>query len=435
MMRKTIFKICMVSLFFAAAAASHAVSLSSIQESLCDSFYGTEDDNEGVFGFRSLLIPFGGRTESLGLAYTGLCDDINYLQYNPAGASVQGETQFSLFHNSWIADSKMETLAFTSRGKNLTNFGFGSYISCFYVPFSEYNIFGEKTASSYYSETTGALNFSYNFLSGYDFKGLCVGANIKASYRSVPDYTDDDTNEIIPGSGLSQSGAAFMADAGLLLQFNFMKFYASREPNLRFGLSIKNAGIAFTGFKDEIKTDDPLPTTLNAGFSIRLIKPFLLTAEYSQPVNLTDFSQFYHPYIGGGLSVQFSNYVSMMAGFALKGGNPRFSAGFEFEYEKLRLNMNYTLDFTTSTTPLNRISLSAKILLGDKGRKQAEEKIDEYYRLGLSYYSEGQWEKAIEVWQEALKLNSRFAPAILGIKTAKLQIEMFENIKKSLLLE
>lgn len=435
MMRKLIHKYAFFSLLLCFFAKANAVSLSTLEESLSESFYGTEDDNEGLTVFRSLLIPFGGRTESLGLAYTGLSDDISYLQFNPAAASVQKETQFSLFHNSPIADAKMETLAFTTRLKKLPDLGLGAYASCFYVPFSEYNMFGEKTASSYYSETTGCLNFSYNFLSGYDFKGLCIGANLKAGWRSVPDYSDDNTNKIIEGSGLEQSGLAFMADAGILLQFNVLKFFASRDPNLRIGLSVKNIGLSYTGFGNEVIKDDSLPSSINGGISVRPIKPLIISLEYSQPINFNDLGTFHTPYIGSGIGFQITKSVSLLGGFAMKGGNPRISCGFEFEYQKLQMNMNYTLDFTTSAAPLNKISLSAKILLGDKGRSTVEKQIDEYYSQGLIYYSEGEWQKAIEMWQEALKLNKRYDPAILGIKTARLQTEMFENIQKSLMFE
>ena len=49
--------------------------------------------------------------------------------------------------------------------------------------------------------------------------------------------------------------------------------------------------------------------------------------------------------------------------------------------------------------------------------------------------ADAKWEDAILVWQEALKLNKRFDPAIQGIQSARYQIEMFEKIKESLMLD
>lgn len=409
-----------------------ALSLTDVSSTLTDIFSPFVDPNEGTTSFRSLMIPIGGRAESLGGAYTGLADDISYLSYNPAAASVMKNTQISLFHNSWIADSNMETIAFTTR---TGNFGFGGQLQCFYVPFSEYNFFGEKTSSGYYTETTLALNGAYNFLAGYNFKGIAAGGSLKASFRGVPNYADNDTNEIISGSGLAQSSLAIMADAGLLFRFNLLKFYASREPNVRLGFSLQNIGAAFTGFGNDIKIDDPLPSTAAIGISYQFIKQIVFTVEFKQPFNLLDFSEYQMFLFGGGVQIQFTSFLAMLAGFQLKGANPRFSLGAEFEFLKIRMNVNYTLDLTSSMNPVNRISLSAKIQLGDNGRQQISDKIDELYNLGVYYFSLGEYEKAIEVWNDVLELDKRYDPAILGVKSAQSMLDMFKIIRESMFLE
>ena len=437
MKKKVLFnrKITVIFLLILLCGKAGAASITDLETTLGDIFSSFIDSDEGTTSFRSLLLPFGGRTESLGNAYTGLCDDISYLRFNPAAGSIQKETQVALFHNSWIADSKLETLAFTSRFKNTPHFSTGGYISCFYMPFTEYNLFGDRVAASYYTETVAALNASYNILAGYDFKGLAAGITIKAGWRGMPDYTDNDTGAIIAGSGLSQSALSIMADLGFMLQFNFLKYYSSRDPNVRIGVSAQNVGISLTGFGKGIKIDDPLPTTVAAGISVTLIKPFTISFDFVQPLDLTDFSHYRIPYFNAGLSVRFASFVSFLAGFSLKGANPRLSTGFEFEVAKIRLNMNYTLDLTTSLAPVNRISLSAKLLLGDKGRSITDAQVDEYYKLGLKYYADANWEDAILVWQEALKLNKRFDPAIQGIQSAQYQIDMFNMIHESLQLD
>lgn len=413
----------------------NSLSFTDLTSSLSDVFYQFSDDDEGSTTFRSLSIPFGGRTESLGCAYTGWCDDIGFLRFNPGAGAIQKQTQLALFHNSWIADSKMETVAYTTRFKNIPNLSTGGYISCFYLPFTEYNVFGDRVASSYYSETVAALNISYNFLAGYDFKGFALGANIKAGWRGMPDYTDNNSNAIIKKSGLEQSSLAIMADLGVILQFNFLKFYYSRDPNVRIGIAAKNLGVAVTGFGNSIKLDDPLPTDLSAGISLKFIKPITLSLDFTQPINFQDFSTYLVPSIGTGISIQFTQYLELLGGVQLKGGNPRISAGFEFEIEKIRLNFNYTLDLTSSLAPLNKISLSAKIMFGDKGRSLVDAEVDRLYQEGLKYYAAADWQNAIDIWNEALKLNKRFDPAILGIQSAQYQIDMFNMIKESLLLD
>lgn len=413
----------------------NALSYSDLITDLSDIFYSFVDKNEGQTSFRSLLIPFGGRSESLGGAYTGLCDDINFLQYNAGAGAVQKESQIALFHNMWIADSKMETIAATTRFKNIPHLSLGGFVSCFYLPFTEYNIFGDRVAASYYSETLAAINFSFNFLAGYDFKGFSLGGNLKTAWRGMPNYTDNNTNEVINNSGLAQSGLAFMGDLGLLLQFNFLKFYYSRDPNVRIGFSAQNLGVSLTGWGQEVVLDDPLPSLLSAGISVKFVKPVTLSLEFQQPINLQNLSTYLKPYIASGISLEFTNFLSVLGGFAIKGGNPRFSAGFEFEVAKVRFNFNYTLDFTSSFSPLNKLSLSLKLKLGDKGRGIIDKQVDEYYQQGLIYYAEADYQAAIDVWKEALKLNKRFDPAKLGIQSAQYQIDMFQLIKESLRLD
>ena len=413
----------------------NALSYSDLITDLSDIFYSFVDKNEGQTSFRSLLIPFGGRSESLGGAYTGLCDDINFLQYNAGAGAVQKESQIALFHNMWIADSKMETIAATTRFKNIPHLSLGGFVSCFYLPFTEYNIFGDRVAASYYSETLAAINFSYNFLAGYDFKGFSLGGNLKTAWRGMPNYTDNNTNEVINNSGLAQSGLAFMGDLGLLLQFNFLKFYYSRDPNVRIGFSAQNLGVSLTGWGQQVVLDDPLPSLLSAGISVKFVKPVTLSLEFQQPINLQNLSTYLKPYIASGISLEFTNFLSVLGGFAIKGENPRFSVGFEFEVAKVRFNFNYTLDFTSSFSPLNKLSLSLKLKLGDKGRSIIDKQVDEYYQQGLIYYAEADYQAAIDVWKEALKLNKRFDPAKLGIQSAQYQIDMFQLIKESLLLD
>jgi len=422
----------LISSFFSISSLN-GLSYSDLQDTLGGIFYWATDSNEGGTTFRSLMIPFGGRSESMGGAYTGLSDDISFLQFNAAGGSLQKETQLTVFHNSWIADSNLDVFAYTTRFGNL---GLGGYVSSFYVPFTEYNLFVDRVASSYYSESFAGLNFSYNFLAGYNFKGIAIGGTVKTGWRSMPDFTDNETDQIINNSGFEQSSLALLADLGMMMQFNFLKYYSSRDPNVRIGLSAQNVGAALTGLGSEkgIHFDDGLPTYFAAGISLKPFKHLLLSFDFKQPVNFFDTSTYIKPYLGLGTCFQFTSFASVLGGFELKGGNPKISAGFEFEVAKIRLNFNYSLDLTTSFTPINKLSLSAKLLLGDRGRSKIDSQVDYYYQLGLVYFSNREYEKAIEQWEEVLKLNKRFDPAILGIETARYRIDMLKKMEESIKL-
>jgi len=409
-----------------------ALSLTDFTATLDDIFYPFADPNEGISSFRSLLIPSGGRAESLGCAFTGLADDISYMNYNPAASSVLTNTQASVFHNSWIADSSMETISATTR---VGDAGFGASLQCFYVPFTEYDLFGSRTTSGYYTESVAAVNASYNLFSGYNFKGLALGGTLKSAFRGVPDYSDNDSGSVISGSGFSQSSIAFMADFGMMLRFNFAKYYASREPNFKIGLSVQNLGAAITGFGTGLCLDDPLPSSAAVGVAYNILRPITITADFRQPFSMKKDAGYEMFQLGAGVEAQITDFFAAMAGFQLKGANPRISFGAEFELNKIRINANYTLDLTSSMNPLNRISISAKIMMSDKGRAELAKRIDELYNQGVYYFSQGEYQAAIEMWEQVLELDKRFDPAILGIRSANRMLEMFQKIRDSMFLE
>lgn len=402
-----------------------AFSFTDFTTPLSNAFSNLTGANTGMTSFQSLNIPVGGRAESMGSAFAGLANDISFFDYNPAASCLLDNTELAFFHNTWIADSAIETLAGTIR---LNHLGLGAQLKVFYVPFTEYDGFGERVANSYYTETTATFNVSYNFFPGYKFKGLALGASFKMAWRGVPDYADNTTGGIISGSGLSQSGLGLMADVGIMFRFNAAKFFASRQPNMSIGISFLNIGTAITGFGKKVILDDPLPSAMSLGFSWRIFKPFTLSLEFRQPFMLQNFTLYQTWSISIGMAATFTNFFSLLGGFQIKGANPRITFGAEFIIKRATFNINYTLDLTSSLSPVNRFTVAAKINLGDRGRGDKQCTIDELYSEGLEYYSNGQLEEAIKVWSDILKLDPFFDPAKDGIKNARLQLEFYQQI-------
>jgi hypothetical protein len=207
--------------------------------------------------FLSNLIPMGGSAESMGMAYTAVAADASFLELNPAASSIQDRTQFALFHNNWIQDTRIEGIVYTMR---LGQLGFGLGGKWLYLPFTERDDFGARVATGYYSELIGIGNMSIHLFPGYYFYGFAIGGNVKLAYRSVPDYTDDAGN-IIPGSGLSQSALAPLVDIGLLTKFNLLKVYSSRDKNFSVGMALKNIGPPAQGEPCPPWLPPGLPTT------------------------------------------------------------------------------------------------------------------------------------------------------------------------------
>jgi tetratricopeptide (TPR) repeat protein len=367
------------------------------------------DDNAGLTAFPVLRVPMGGRAEGMGTAFSAVADDLTFIEWNPAGSSMLANTELGFYHNNWIADTKVEGIVFASRLKNL---GYGGAIKWLYTPFSEYNMYGERVSKGYYSEAVATLNISYNFLAGYYFSGISLGANIKGAFRFMPDFSDADDQgnnqgSVISGSGRDQSAGMVMMDLGALTRFNLLKFYNAREKNTSLALVIRNLG--------PLSKEEPLPTSVTAALAYKPFRPLTLAFDYTYPLNMQDFSLSEKPFWAAGANVNITNFLSMRAGVLGRYGGYRVTIGSAVDLGKIALDLNYSLDLLTQITPLNRISLGVRFNFGDKGRQELSDQVDALYLSGLDAYSIGDIAQAQADWEEALRLNPRFDPAKEGL--------------------
>jgi hypothetical protein len=363
-----------------------------------NNIYGI-DNNAGLTAFPVLNIPMGGRSEAMAGAFSAVSDDISFLEFNPAGSSTLNRSELAFFHNNWIADTKMEGIAYANR---FGDFGLAAGAKWLYSPFTQYNMYGESVSSGYYSEGVVILNASYNFFSSYYFSGVSLGVNLKGAFRIVPDFADNFDN-IIAGSGFSQSAAMVMADIGLLTRFNLLKSYVARERNTAVALVVRNLGPPALG--------EPLPTLINASISFKPIRPLTLALDFNIPLNLMDISLSELPYGAFGVSANITDFFSMRAGLLVKAGSSRLTVGSAINLNNISIDINYTLDFLTQLQPLNRLSLAVRMDLGDGGRMQLARRVDELYLLGFEALSRGNVDDAKLCWEEALRLNPRYTPA------------------------
>jgi tetratricopeptide (TPR) repeat protein len=374
------------------------------------------DENAGLTAFPVLRIPTGGKSEAMAGTFTAVADDASFLEWNPAGSSMLSQSELAFFHNNWIADTKVEGAVFAYRIRNLGIAAGGKWL---YTPFTEYNLFGERSSKGYYSEAVAALNCSYNFFSGYYFSGISLGMNLKGAFRFVPDYSDD-MDRIIAGSGVSQSSAMAMADIGVLTRFDLLKPYISRDRNASAALTLRNLGPPAMA--------DPLPTVITGALSYKPLRPLLLAFDYSVPLNLQDPGLSEAPYWSAGVSVTVTDFLSMGAGFLSKAGNARIALGSVITMGKVALDVNYTLDLLTQLSPLNRVSLGVRFNLGDQGRKERAAQVDRLYLTGLAAYSRGSIEEARHYFEEALVLDPRFDPARESLEIIRRIGELEERI-------
>lgn len=403
-MKKVIFLI--ITIFNILAAPLSALDINN-------TFYGSVTDyllslngidpNQGLTTLPILSIPMGGRSEGLATAFAAVADDASFIECNPAGSSMMANTELSFYHNNWIADTKIEGLVFTQRFSNL---GIGAGGKWLYVPFTEYNQFGDRASKGFYSEAVAILNCSYNFFSGYYFSGLSLGANVKAAARLVPDFSNDQ-GTISSGSGSSQSTVVPMFDIGALSRFNFLKWYYSRERNTSIAVVLKNVGFTSQG--------DPLPTEAVVGVAYKPIRPLQWSFDATVPINLVNPDLSEKPYWATGFSAQITDFLNMRTGLLYKTGNIRLTLGSAVVIDTISVDINYTLDLLTQLQPLNRVSVGAKFNFGDQGRGERAKQVEALYLAGLEAYANGNNDVAIQNWEAALKLDPHYDPAREGL--------------------
>lgn len=378
--------------------------------------------NEGETGFRSLLIPSGGRYEGLATTFTALSNDTSFFDANPAASAVLQNTEINFLHNSWIADSKLETFGYTQRKDN---FGWGGSLRCFYIPFTEYGLSGDKLSSGFYSETFLTANFAYNFFAGHNFKGITVGGNMKVGLRSMPAVSGDSNGK--NSKVKAPNGYAVLGDFGILLRANLKKKFYDREPNFHFGIMLKNFGIPING--------EVAPAYISIGVAYSPVKYFLFSFDLKQNINVKNIKLSGIPTGSFGMMFSITKYFNILTGFGIRGGNPHFSLGAEVNLKNISINSNYTLDMATQTTNLNRISIGVKIALGDGGRKKDIDKLEQLYLEGLKEYKNRNYDSAIAIWKEVLSRDKKFDPAREAIEAAEKQKKLESELNKIIRLE
>jgi len=407
-----------VFLFFMLCANAFALNLDNDFYSNFSRFlreiYGT-DYNSGMTVFPVLGIPSGGKAEGMAGAFSAVCDDVSFLEWNPAGSAEVPNSEIGFFHNNWIADIKIETALYSRRIKD---FGFGFLAKWLYTTFTEYDDFGEHASKGYYSEALAILNTSYTFLKGYYFPGISLGVNLKGAFRISPDVTGYDSS--------SQSSTAVLGDVGLLTRINFLKFYWAREKNMSFALVLRNLGVIAEKGKP---SDEVLPALAVAGFSYKPFRQLCLSFDFSYPVNLNNIYVSESFYFSTGLAVSITNFISMRAGILIQAGSSRIVIGSGVNLKGIAFDINYTVDLVTQFQTVNRLTLGVRFNFGDGGRKERDKLVDKYYDLGLDAYSEYKDDIAIEYFNKALALNRYFDPAEEAIDAIKAFRKITTRIK------
>lgn len=399
----------MILLLFILNSAALSADVSDLYAGWTDLLKVFIDPNTGLTSFPTLLVPMGGLSEGMGTAYAALSRDSGYIESNPAASSLMQTTELAFYHHNWISDSNLEGVVYSLRFNDL---GIGFAGKFLYVPFTAYNEWGAIQANEYISETVGTVNLSYNFLSSYSFYGLAVGANFKVAYRNIPD--------IASLSVLNQSALAVMADLGMLTSFNFLKFYNAQAKNFSAGIVVKNLGVSTL-------SDEVLPSVATAGIAWSPLHPWTIAVDFNYPFSLSADVPAEVWNLAVGTTVTMTDFLSVQAGVLWKAANPGISIGTALTLGTLALTMNYNLDLSGSLNPLDKFSVQARFELGDSGRAARAHEAEALYLQGVEEFANGNYAKAIELWQQVLKIDPKYTPAADFIRTAQQSMALQEQ--------
>jgi hypothetical protein len=376
-----------------------------------DTFSLFKDPNTGLTSFPTLLIPMGGLSEGMGTASSAVARDSGYIDSNPAASSLLPYSELAFYHHNWIADSNLEGVVYTVRFNDL---GIGIGGKFLYVPFTAYNEWGVAGAKDYITETVGTVNVSYNFLSNHFtlFNGLAVGGSLKVAYRNIPAVF-----------AANQSALAVMGDVGLQTSFNFLKFYSSQSKNFSTGLVVKNLGLSTL-------PDEVLPQVATAGFAWSPLRPWMVAVDFNLPFTFAFQGIPAETWnLAVGTTVAMTNFLSVQAGVLWKADNPRISIGTALALGLLDLTVNYNLDLSGQLNPLDKFSVQAKFNLGDSGRAARADQAAKLYLQGVEEFANGNYERAIALWEQVLELDPKYLPAADNIRIVKQTLRLQEQMQ------
>jgi len=361
-------------------------------------------DKSGTTAAPFLKIPIGSRKVAMGEAYTSIADDPYALSGNIAGICKNQDLEISFSHLEWLEDVDYEFMGFTkSFFKGFLKFPstLGFAINYLHTPFfRSYNDWGEVISDK-------VLFYDIALTLGYAqqvYEGLRIGISLR--------YINEYLNVKSDGAMTFNLGALY---SYRLPFFSFlgMKFIGKK---LDMGFLIENWGMGsdIGGYS--------MPVLFKLGFSSDLLDNFLPSIDFQIPldnrirINL------------GGEIIFFKNMFFVRGGYRFLGyETDTYTIGIGAKFNLNKKIIKVDLAYAPSSYFVNNtfnFTLSIKYpgKISDEKRRIS----NMLYYKGIYYHIRGEYDKAIELWKQALKINPDFEKAKVKIKEA----EELKNLQK-----
>ncbi|MDD5688258.1 MAG: PorV/PorQ family protein [Elusimicrobia bacterium] len=374
----------------------------------------------------------GARPLGMGEAFVGLADDINTLQFNPAGLSNISNKESGATYSKELVDMSYSNIAYAQP------LGEKGYIGGSFLLFQggDIEINWWDSVNGVRTETRNAeqdyvltLGYAQDFMSEGE---LSAGANLK--------YVSSKLAE-------ESTASSIAVDLGGL--------YRLLDNKLSLGLSILNIGTAlkYKGGISSGSEDDPLPLGIRVGGAYVFI-----SEDMKKLTGVLDINKYSNTdmQLNLGLECWLKEMIALRTGYEIGYDLASITAGLGFKVKNCQLDYGFSpmskinaihkvsfilrfgesseeSDKTVTATmkkskPSNEKTNSSvkKSKLSDlKSSSKAEQK----YKRGLMYFNTEEYELAIAEFQGAIELNpdNQEATAKIAEATEKLKEQTYQQ--------
>ena len=261
------------------------------EENLAQFDYGFDFSKAGTAGLQFLKIGIGAKETAMGEAVTSLVNDANSVFWNPSGIANVANYEVSLSHNSWLAESKHNSVVFA--------FELGFFVYAVSVATLQIKEFEETTALK--PDGTGRMvsagDYVFGLAAARRFTDkLSIGFQVKYVHEKLDDYY---INNIL---------------------FDVGTIYATGFRDLTLGFALQHFGPDMRLLNQDFRT--PLLFKISASDKLAFGESFILTGA-AELVHPTDNNE----WVNLGIEIQLLQYVAIRGGHRINVDQGKWSLG------------------------------------------------------------------------------------------------------------
>ncbi|MBN1899190.1 MAG: PorV/PorQ family protein [Spirochaetes bacterium] len=378
--------------------------------------YSKHSDYVGTTTSQLMEIEVDPRVNSLGGAYCGRVKDLIGYELNIAGISHLKQKHFVFVYYDWLFDTSIQYFAF---GMPFQDIGtFAASLKFLSVPsFGNHNDWGEIAGTINVSDYI----FSLGFARRDEKYKISYGVNFKYNHQS---YSLDDSDLTSVSSLGLDVGVQYQWEKIRIGKIPLTKIKNFHLRNLQLGASLQNIGLT--------SAPDSLPRKLKIGVAYPVWWHTYFLFDINK--NIYNFGSIIDSdwRVNFGVEYVYKSMIFVRGGIRLGYDTSAFTigVGFQKRFGSFLTVFDYGLAAHDELGYLNNLSLSTKFerLSLRKPLPLEKRRLAEYYYYhGISFFVQGEIEKAIEQWNKVLEIDPDNPDVLERIKEAQ---EILQKGKK-----